>query len=174
MDKKLAIEFDGLYWHNDSKIKDKNYHLMKTKLCESKGYRLIHIFEDEWKFKNDIIKRLIKSALGIYDKAINAYDCELKYIEDIDNFLQENYLGDKFDYDKSYGLFYDNELISVIMINKMNIMRIVSNMSYDIENIITHIRDAFLSDFNGNVKIEVDRRYENKENYNDLKLIEEK
>jgi len=46
-------------------------------------------------------------------------------------------------------------------------------MSYDIENIITRIREAFLSDFNGNVKIEVDRRYENKENYKDLKLIEE-
>ena len=91
-----------------------------------------------------------------------------------DNFLQENYLGDKFDYDKSYGLYYENELISIIMINKMNVIKIISNMSYDIKNIITRIREVFLSDFNDNVKIEVDIRYENKENYKDLKLIEEK
>ena len=60
------------------------------------------------------------------------------------------------------------------MINKVNMMKIVSNMSYDIENIITRIREAFLSKFDGNFKLEIDRRYENKENYNDLKLIEEK
>lgn len=30
---------------------------MKTELCESKGYRLIHIFEDEW---NEINKEKLK------------------------------------------------------------------------------------------------------------------
>jgi hypothetical protein len=29
-DEKLAIEFDGIYWHS---LKDENYHLNKTKLC---------------------------------------------------------------------------------------------------------------------------------------------
>ena len=168
---KLAIQFNGVYWHS---LKDKNYHLMKTELCESKGYRLIHIWQNQWIKKQDVVKKMIKLSLGIYDKVINAYDCELKYIEDIDNFLEENYLGNKFDCDKSYGLYHKDELISIIMINKANVMKIVSNMSYDIENIITRIREVFLSDFNDNVKIEVDRRYENKENYKDLELREER
>ena len=56
----------------------------------------------------------------------------------------------------------------------MNVIKIISNMSYDIKNIITRIREVFLSDFNDNVKIEVDRRYENKENYKDLELREER
>ena len=45
-DKKLAIEFDGLYWHNELN-KDKDYHLEKTEACEKQGIQLIHIFEDE-------------------------------------------------------------------------------------------------------------------------------
>ena len=52
----LAIEFNGIYWHSCF-YKDENYHLMKTELCESKGYRLIHIFEDEW---NEITKEKLK------------------------------------------------------------------------------------------------------------------
>ena len=56
---KLAIEFNGDYWHSTS-FKDKNYHLNKTIECESKGYRLIHIFEHEWlNNKNEIKQKLI-------------------------------------------------------------------------------------------------------------------
>jgi hypothetical protein len=55
------------------------------------------------------------------------------------------------------------------MINKANLMKIVSNMSYDIENIITRIREVFLSKFDGNLKLEIDRRYEKRKN---LELIE--
>lgn len=43
----LAIEFNGTYWHS-SLYKDKNYHYNKSKLCEEKGIRLIHIWEYEW------------------------------------------------------------------------------------------------------------------------------
>ena len=35
--KKLAIEFDGLYWHNDDNQQNYKYHLEKTLLCEKHG-----------------------------------------------------------------------------------------------------------------------------------------
>jgi len=57
-DLKLAFEFDGLYWHSDLYV-DKNYHLMKTKMCEKIGIQLFHIFEDEWIYKQEIIKSII-------------------------------------------------------------------------------------------------------------------
>ena len=50
---KLAIEFNGTYWHSDS-LKDKNYHLYKTVSYGKQGISLIHIFEYEW---NNIIQR---------------------------------------------------------------------------------------------------------------------
>lgn len=62
-DLKIAIEVNGDYWHSNL-FKDKNYHLNKTKLCEEKGIRLIHIFESEWIFKQDKIKRLLNIILN--------------------------------------------------------------------------------------------------------------
>ena len=55
--KKIAIEYNGLIWHSE-KFKGKvfNYHLNKTENCEKIGIRLIHIFEDEWNEKKEIIK----------------------------------------------------------------------------------------------------------------------
>ena len=54
---KLGIEFNGNYWHS---LKKQNYHLNKTKECENKNIRLIHIWEDEWvKDKDNIKNKLI-------------------------------------------------------------------------------------------------------------------
>lgn len=44
---KLAIEFNGLYWHSIENGYQLGYHLMKTEMCEKLGYRLIHIWENE-------------------------------------------------------------------------------------------------------------------------------
>ena len=44
---KLAIEFNGSFWH-DVNHKFKHYHLNKVLKCNQQGYRLIHIWEDEW------------------------------------------------------------------------------------------------------------------------------
>lgn len=34
--KKLAIEYDGMYWHSDE-FKDATYHVKKTDECEKSG-----------------------------------------------------------------------------------------------------------------------------------------
>lgn len=83
--KNLAIEYNGLYWHSDKATLEKNdipnketrlyakyRHIEKTKLCEEKNIRLIHIFEDDWIYRKDIIKDILKQSLGIYDKKIYA------------------------------------------------------------------------------------------------------
>ena len=59
---KLAVEFNGAYWHS---IKNTllGYHLMKTTICESYGVKLIHVFEDEWVNKKDETKLFLKKML---------------------------------------------------------------------------------------------------------------
>jgi hypothetical protein len=49
---------DGEYY------KDKNYHLNKTNLCNEKNIRLIHIFEDEWYNKKEIVKSKLTHILN--------------------------------------------------------------------------------------------------------------
>ena len=57
---KLAIEFNGSFWHN-SDVKDRFYHYRKTQKCLQKGYRLIHIWEDEW--DSNLVQNKLKNIL---------------------------------------------------------------------------------------------------------------
>ena len=58
---KLFLEFNGHWYHSLENNMKKGKHLMKTLKCNEKGYRLIHIWEDEWDSnKDDILVRLEK------------------------------------------------------------------------------------------------------------------
>ena len=134
--KNVAIECDGLYWHSteqltskgqfifssDEKKHYKNKQLIKTLLCEEKGIRLIHIFEDEWNTKKEICKSIIASSLGIYKEKIFARKCEVKEInlEDWKKFLHENHIQDYTFAEYRLGLYYKDELVQGIGISKSN------------------------------------------------------
>lgn len=60
---KMAIEFNGVYWHSSGN-KDQGYHLMKTKICEDIGIKLIHIWEDEWINDKANVKALLEKMLS--------------------------------------------------------------------------------------------------------------
>lgn len=57
---KLGIEFNGCWYHSKRASNRPNYHLNKTIECNKKGYRLIHIWEDEWDNNKDEIKNKLK------------------------------------------------------------------------------------------------------------------
>ena len=111
--KKVAIEFNGLYWHSKY---DKTYHLNKTLECEKKGIRLIHIWEDLWESKQDIYKSIIASALGVYERKIYARNCECKEIssEEYRDFLERNHIQGSINSSIRLGLFYNGELVQVV------------------------------------------------------------
>lgn len=46
-DLKLAIEFNGLFWHSTKHNIDKDYHLNKSIACRNLNIRLIHVYEFE-------------------------------------------------------------------------------------------------------------------------------
>ena len=115
-DKKIAIEYNGLFWHSErGGKKPYNYHLNKTKACESKNVRLIHVFEDEWLLKRDIVESKLNYILnvGTFNK-IYARKCnvrEIKYSE-MDIFMEDNHLQGSVKSIINIGLFYNGELVS--------------------------------------------------------------
>ena len=46
-DKKIAIEYNGIYFHSIEMGKPKDYHLNKSVMCRNLGIRLIHIYDIE-------------------------------------------------------------------------------------------------------------------------------
>lgn len=62
---KLAIEFNGIHWHSTKYDKSPRKHLKKTLAAEAAGYRLIHIFEDEWLQRPEVVKNTLRHILGI-------------------------------------------------------------------------------------------------------------
>jgi hypothetical protein len=115
----LGIEFNGLYWHSEQYV-DKNYHLNKTESCEEKGIQLIHIFEDEWLYKQDVIKSRLINILGLTENKIYARKCEIKEVSSKDSncFLNSNHIQGSVNSKINVGLYYNDELVSIMCFNK--------------------------------------------------------
>jgi hypothetical protein len=113
--KKVAFEFDGLYWHSEIKKPNKKYHLQKTMECEKQGIQLIHIFEDEWIYKKDICKSRIKNILGSSTR-LYARKCEIVELtnKEANKFFTENHIQGNVAAKIIYGLKYNNEIVSAM------------------------------------------------------------
>lgn len=182
-DYNLAIEFDGLYWHSDKLLTDKNYHINKTIECEENGIRLIHIFEDEWIFKKDIIKEILKQILNLNQNKVRIHSrkCEIRKInsKDKNEFLDKYHLqgGDKSTV--KLGAFFNNELVSVMTFSKSNISRsfkekegiwelsrFCSNYNYHIPGIAGKLLEYFKRNYDWKqINTFSDRRWSNGDLY---------
>lgn len=65
--KKLAIEYNGLYYHTEDMGKGRNYHYDKWVKARDAGYQLLQIWEDEWLSNPERIKNILRHKLGLSD-----------------------------------------------------------------------------------------------------------
>ena len=119
-EKNIAIEFNGNYWH-DENHKPKDYHFNKFRLCKDKNIRLVSIYESDWYNKRDNIINLLKNIF-IESKIIYARNCTISKLDykTKSAFINEyHFYGDSNQGTISYGLFYNNELVSVMSFGKL-------------------------------------------------------
>ena len=118
-DLKLGFEFNGLYWHSEE-YKEKNYHLDKSNYFKEKGIRIIHIWEDDWFLKKNIIKSQIKNILNKTDNKIFARKCNIKEVDikECQKFLNNNHIQGFVKSNIKIGLYFDNELISLMSFDR--------------------------------------------------------
>jgi hypothetical protein len=96
--------------------KSNDYHLKKTEECEKQGIHLIHVFEDDWIYKQDIVKSRIMSLLCKSEK-IYARKCEIKEIKDnklVKDFLETNHLQGYIGAKVKLGLYFEEKLVSLM------------------------------------------------------------
>ena len=112
---KLGFEFNGLYWHSEL-FKDKWYHIGKTNYFRNKDIRVIHIWEDDWSYRREIVISQINNWLGISNK-IFARKCQVKEVKDSkisSEFLDRNHIQGSVRSNLKLGLYYENELVSLM------------------------------------------------------------
>ena len=128
--KNVAIECNGCYWHSDIN-KDNSYHINKYKKCLEKNIQLLSIWEDQIINTPDIIESLILSKLGLCKK-IYARKCELKEVtsKESKQFLTTNHLQGNVNSSIRIGLYYNDELVSLMTFGK-NRKSLNSNSSKD-------------------------------------------
>lgn len=119
-EKQIGIEYNGIYWHSSLCGTPKDYHEVKSKLCEKAGIRLIHIYQDEWLYKTDKIKQLLNIALGKVKNIIYARSCEVRQISNKEAapFSDKTHLQGHRDASVTYGLFYNGELVQLMSFSK--------------------------------------------------------
>jgi hypothetical protein len=123
-DLKVGIEYNGIVWHSYGKTHPNNiknisnkFHINEKRLmCNKLGIRVINIFDSEWLFKKDIVKSMISSKLHLPLNTIFARKCTIQQIDKQTKglFLKNNHIQGNDNSSVCLGLFYNNEIVSVM------------------------------------------------------------
>lgn len=158
----LAIECNGVFWHNEL-FKSKKYHLEKTLKCNKMGISLLHIWEDDWKNKKDIIKSIILNKIGKIPNRIFARKCEIKTVEtqEYRKFLEKNHIQGFASSSYNIGLYYDDELISLMTFGwrrtnnkrEYELIRFCNKINHNVIGSASKLFNYFLKNINLNVDI---------------------
>lgn len=165
----MAIEYDGLYWHSEKNGKDKNYHLQKLEMCKTKNIKLLHIFEDEFIFKKDIVLAKITHLMHMDNNLskIMGRKCVVRQItyEESLKFLDLYHIQGGVKASIYLGAYYNKELIAVMTFKKENdkkweLTRFSSNFKYICQGIGGKMFKYFVRNYNPyEVKSFADRRW---------------
>lgn len=119
---KVAIEYNGLFWHDAQKI-GKHYHKDKTEKCRAAGINLIHIYSDEWETNKELLKSMLAARVGKTKHKINGRSCTIKEIDTklTRQFFDNNHVSGYTKCSKAFGLFDStNELVSCMSFRQPN------------------------------------------------------
>lgn len=119
---RIGFEYNGLFWHSEFRT-EKDYHVVKQEKAADKGISLIHIWEDDWWKRKEIVKSRISHLLGKSGNKIYPRKCSIKEVpyKETLKFLVENHIQGFCPFQKSIGLYHDKELVSISTFGKRKI-----------------------------------------------------
>lgn len=118
--KRIAVEVNGVHWHTTEFGKTRNYHLHKTELCESQGITLLHFWDSEVTEQRGLVESMIAAKLGISCTKIYARKAVVREVssEEASCFLKDNHLQGTVPSSVRLGLYYNEELVSIMTFAK--------------------------------------------------------
>jgi hypothetical protein len=150
----LGIEHNGLYWHQEN-IVGQHYHINKTKYFEAKNIRILHIFEHEWKNRQQQVKSFLQSAMGKNEHKIGARKCTLQWcsspedLKEVHDFLETYHIqGAPINTKYVVKVLHDNDLLAVATFGKHHrnnskdnwvLTRFCTKTNYTIQGVLSRI-----------------------------------
>lgn len=118
---RMGFEFNGVFWHSN-KFKDNDYHLKKYNLSIENEVKLYTVWEDDWNLKRDICKSFILNKIFKSTK-IMGRKTEIKVVDypTSKKFLDENHLQGDCKSSVRLGLYYNEELVSLMTFSKLRL-----------------------------------------------------
>lgn len=174
--KKVIIEFDGLTWHSEKYVPPE-YHLKKTEIAERMGYRLVHIFSDEWEEKRPIVESRLCNLLSVGGMPVNARECTVEKVshEDAKAFIEVNHVQGDVPSAVRYGLYKDGVLYAIMTFcmaryekTGWEMLRYCGKSGYSIRGGAGKLLKRFIEEYNPNqIVTYADRRWSGKEAFYD-------
>lgn len=113
---RLAIEYNGLYWHSDCCVSDRYRHFKKHETCLRKNIGLITIWQNEWETRKEAVKNIILNRIQKLKKiSLTKYTLEtIEYVEAF-KFMETNHVFSITELDRSVALKdFNGNVLSVI------------------------------------------------------------
>lgn len=64
----VAVEYEGLWYHSEAMQRDTASHLDKVRACARLGYRLVLVWEDDWRRRRDVVVAMLAHKLHALDR----------------------------------------------------------------------------------------------------------
>jgi hypothetical protein len=123
---KIAFEYNGLYWHSELNRQQPKHLLWKQQHAYKLGYKLFHIFEDEWVNKRSIVESKIRAILSKLEHKVYARQCRIVMVENNEKneFLIANHLQGLDVSGIRYGLIDGNDrLVAIATFKKTSFIK---------------------------------------------------
>ena len=137
-DHHLAIEFNGVFWHSEAAVFEAHAralphsrHADKTHEAQAQGYQLVHVWEDDWLHKRDLVMRALAHRLHAVDRLpevlpdIDPLACERLYARSLTvktvpgdvarRFWQVNHLQGPVNCTVNIGLYDKNGVLRALL-----------------------------------------------------------
>ena len=118
-EKNLAFEVNGIYWHSE-RFKCRSYHLDKTQACNEHGVRLLHFWDYQINERPKVVRSIVEHLLGVTPFKMGARKLSVSEVSSTQSrdFLIENHLQGPVNATYKYGLYHENELMSLMTFGK--------------------------------------------------------
>ena len=136
----IGVEYHGLYWHSYNMVetnRQRNKHFHKLNNALNKGILLIQVYENEWVYKQKIVKSMLSAKLG-FSSRLYARNCKIKKLSntDAEQFFTQNHLNGHRKAKSYIGLEHDGEIVVMASFtsarNKNELIRFCSKLGYTV------------------------------------------